>query len=110
MVTGVFKWLPIHYAACFCHALTPLLFATLLALTSAVGLRKEDGHGNTLLLFLQYTNESPHKTALAELCEQALADHAAFEARYHPLVSAIALPWCSSVRPILPFVPCVSCL
>ena len=93
MVSNAYNWLPIHFVAFYCHAMTPSVFATLLALTSAAGLRQEDIDGDTPLDDLQNHNRSPHKAALVELYQEALADHATFEARYHPLVSAACMPW-----------------
>ncbi len=79
--------LPLHYAAFYGHTMTPSMFATLLALFSAAGLTHEDCAGNTPLYYLQKYSNSPRKAALVELYQQALADHASFEAKYHPLVS-----------------------
>jgi hypothetical protein len=90
--------LPIHFAACNCHTMTPSVFATLLALTSSEGLRQVNRFCNTPLQDLQECNQSPHKAVLVQLYEQALADHAAFEARYHPLVIAAHLKAASRRR------------
>ena len=58
--------------------MTPSVFATLLALTSAAGLRQEDSIGNTPLVLLQDYHKYPHKAALVEHFQKALADHAVF--------------------------------
>ncbi len=99
MVGDTYSWLPIRWAACFGHAMTPSVFATLLALTSAVGLRMEDCDGRTAQYYLQRNNMSPHKVTLMDLYNQALADHAAFEARYHPLVSVVLFLRVTSFAP-----------
>ena len=110
MVKCFYNRLPIHHAAANCHSMTPSVFATLLALTSAAGLRQEDGFRIAPLVLLQKYNGSHHKAALVELYQQALANHAAFEARYHPLVSVATVPLCfvrGSLRQ--PVSPCFRC-
>ena len=76
--------LPIHIAADHCHHMTPSVFATLLSLTSTVGLRQKDQDGFVPLQRLS-NNRSTNIADLENLYQQALSDHSAFGVRYHPL-------------------------
>ncbi len=67
MATSPSNRLPIHYAAYY-RAMTPSVFATLLALTSAAGLRQRDYGDRIPLDLLHEDDKSPNKVTPAGSC------------------------------------------
>lgn len=78
-------WIPLHYASYHCH--DPKVLSAVLSCTPPGSLNEPDLNSppRTPLHWLQNSSPFSHKAAMEAIFEEALADHAAFAAKYSPV-------------------------